>query len=1661
MDTVKIAAPMPDGNKCPQCGTPLPTGALAGLCPACLLKMGAADDTVTEAKQPTFDPPPVAELAALFPQLEILELIGKGGMGAVYKARQKQLDRVVALKILPPGIGDDPAFAERFAREAKALAKLNHPGIVTLYEFGSVENKNASSPSPHASRLFYFLMEFVDGVNLRQLLAGSRVSAREALAIVPQICDALQFAHDQGIVHRDIKPENILLDRRGRVKVADFGLAKIVGEPLTRPADTLSPTGGEGRGEGTTALTDAGKVMGTPQYMSPEQIHAPGEVDHRADIYALGVVFYQMLTGELPGKRIEAPSRKVQIDVRLDEIVLRALEKNPDLRYQQVSEVKTCVETIVGTPPGSSRREEAQTENVGRNYRSKQTVFGLPLVHVVFGIDPVTGEPRHAQGIIAVGPSAFGVVAVGIRTVGLLSAGIFSGGVLSVGLLSVGFLTTGLISAGFQATGLLSLAFGQAVGFVAAGPKPIGLETISIGKNVTELIFGVFIAFSYLASRLIWAITRKNSPRPAIVGAVETWLAIMDGGNYEQSWEAAAGYFQRSITREKWISELEKIRHPLGKVLSRKLSSTKFSGVRTIFEAKFATSFEGLLAATETITYAKQPNGEWQAIGYLIKPANGDPHDTTLANKSVIVRVVEALFGSTFTSSLAIKLINISALGFLGFLFGLGFVPLPGWQRCFGFSGFFGFFGCIGIAFIVEHAVVERDKRHKAETGEPSGSLMTPAAASEVGRKLPKSVWLSYACFLAIFLISAFRWWNKYEPVGVWVQTQINDSIVERNGEAQIRITEVSQQGRILLVKLSCDTPYPDHDLLVQYSGPIFDYPADIASTVTNVDCLIASGFFNGQKVLAGSMQLKGKPARQIGFVLPDEATATKAAKQVRQVHLNRPRGLTEKWSVIKLFSLHRRVGKDTNGETVIESLDAMLGWPPSNVSTTGVEPTGTQNLSFGPVIERLIADSKASFESEAERTNSLTMIDFDSGSLLAGSSAMWAADTGSQKSWMQTNGVDAMGVIPQVNGLVCLDMKIAAVPPSTWEETSVVDVSNQLARTRIQETVPLNGQNNFSTWLFQTREGGMGILQITGFTDNSRGVKIRYKLVQRRATTTPLPRGYEQGQPVTLPPGYQRGQPVPLPPGYEREQIPTAPDRVQPGVVNEKLLLDIHQGNPQNGPRLSTQFLVLSNGVGWFTEQLSRIAGLNTAELTTPGEIRRLRERGIDIACEVTSKSWGLMFWDCSVHAIGKAGWEAALTPDEKQAGWDNKSLNDIFREMPAPKLDNQQIASGDFPQTLLVKTRTGDCYVLEATGANINPPGVMIRYKLVQTEQTNRNISKALKPIPPEAAEMLTALKTFTRSFGETHDMHDTNVMTQLSKEINSREKELKNLLQGTVAEPLVQEQERQLKAIIDVAKQNPGAVDSNMAVQQLGALGGQLEAMIIAAAPTPIEKESASKFAGVETITIAADGALTISGEPCPIEQMEARIMALGARHPVSVEVRADDKAALKWVATVMDACKTAGIGNFYLRRNQEPLTATNFQFRWVAVEGDTNSPADVLTNDSERPAGQKYRVLQEVVLTERDVDSAGLNQYQSDQKTVLVLLTDVGAKKFAAATAQNIGRRLAIVWNGHVISAPRIMSAITGKSVQITGLFTDAEAQQLLDLLNHRKTPSPKN
>ncbi len=198
---------------------------------------------------------------------------------------------------------------------------MSHPNIVSIYEFGNADGT------------YYFLMEYVDGSNLRDVIRSQELRPQQALAIVPHLCDALQYAHDQGVVHRDIKPENILLDKNGQVRIADFGLSRLLGN--------------EGKEE---ALTGTHQVMGTLRYMAPEQMEGAHRVDHRADIYSLGVVFYEMLTGELPIGRFAVPSQKALIDVRLDEVVLHALEKEPQRRYQHASEVKSDLESIENSP---------------------------------------------------------------------------------------------------------------------------------------------------------------------------------------------------------------------------------------------------------------------------------------------------------------------------------------------------------------------------------------------------------------------------------------------------------------------------------------------------------------------------------------------------------------------------------------------------------------------------------------------------------------------------------------------------------------------------------------------------------------------------------------------------------------------------------------------------------------------------------------------------------------------------------------------------------------------------------------------------------------------------------------------------------------------------------------------------------------------------------------------------------------------------------------------------------------------------------------------------------------------------------------------------------------------------------------------------------------
>lgn len=384
------------GRKCPRCGVEVPGDAPRGLCPRCVMVGATSEAKPGGAPVEAGEMPTVGRVQEVFPQLEILEAVGRGGMGFVYKARQPNLDRVVALKLLPERFAQDPEFAERFNREGRFLARLNHPNIVSVHDFGRTGD-------------FYFLtMEYVDGVNLRQAMQAGRFSPAEALAIVPQICAALQYAHGQGVLHRDIKPENILLDGKGGVKIADFGIAKMIGEERA-----------------SITLTQTGATLGTPQYMAPEQLERPNDVDHRADIYSLGVVFYELLTGELPLGRFDPPSATTPVGARVDQVVMRTLEKDRGKRHQSAGELKTEVENVAGSP--------------GQGVTGTGVGAGVGMVPPVAGVGAATQVLAPARVSRQASVAAGLVLLAVVLTVGpLVVAVVFGGGFGWVEILMLG-----------------------------------------------------------------------------------------------------------------------------------------------------------------------------------------------------------------------------------------------------------------------------------------------------------------------------------------------------------------------------------------------------------------------------------------------------------------------------------------------------------------------------------------------------------------------------------------------------------------------------------------------------------------------------------------------------------------------------------------------------------------------------------------------------------------------------------------------------------------------------------------------------------------------------------------------------------------------------------------------------------------------------------------------------------------------------------------------------------------------------------------------------------------------------------------------------------------------------------------------------------------------
>ncbi len=306
------------GNEtlCEHCGAVVPTDS-DGLCLDCLLKLAEPVAQEPTNQKIDFALPEPESLISIFPNMEGFELIGWGGMGAVYKAWQPNLERAVAIKLLPTEMAAHPEFESRFAQEARAMARLEHDHIVRIYEYG------------RKGDLYFLILEYVQGADLARVLdSGKKLTLTEKLSILSQLCEAVQYAHDRKIIHRDIKPANVLLTQDGRIKVTDFGLATA----LEGESDRFK-------------LTGTNTAVGTVQFMAPEILDGQSG-DHRSDIYSVGVVAYRLLTNSNPAGEFPPPSATAGVPKQLDPIITRALDRDPAKRFQDATSLRRALRQV-------------------------------------------------------------------------------------------------------------------------------------------------------------------------------------------------------------------------------------------------------------------------------------------------------------------------------------------------------------------------------------------------------------------------------------------------------------------------------------------------------------------------------------------------------------------------------------------------------------------------------------------------------------------------------------------------------------------------------------------------------------------------------------------------------------------------------------------------------------------------------------------------------------------------------------------------------------------------------------------------------------------------------------------------------------------------------------------------------------------------------------------------------------------------------------------------------------------------------------------------------------------------------------------------------------------------------------------------------------------
>ncbi len=1065
--------------KCPQCGAQLPSDAPDGLCPNCLMAMNLKTETVFTGDSPAAQPPlPPEQIAPHFPQLEILECLGRGGMGVVYKARQKTLNRFVALKLLAPERVRDVKFAERFTREAQALAALNHPNIVTIYDFGQ------------AGGFYFLLMEFVDGVNLRQLLRARKFTPEEALTIVPPLCDALQFAHERGIVHRDIKPENLLLDKTGRVKVADFGIAKMLG----------ADNGGKGS-ESIAPENATQNAVGTPGYSAPEQKSDPQRVDSRADIYSLGVVFYEMLTGELPGKKIEAPSKKVQIDVRLDEVVLRALEKTPELRWQTAADLRTRVETIAST--ASEEQPKAAQSGVPILRWCDRWIWDTQNL-ILMGF-----VPGMISAMLATSLPFFGTKFLGTKCLlALIPGGL--GLVFTVVYAFVGSRIRKLKarlpkSDAEVAEALIFERPRQTPGIALLHADRLELHGIAlIGELVIPLkeIASVSEVRWFNGRRLWWksgfVLDLKNGRRIGVAMPepfARRWRAKLGGGTlpelpaeseskneprFSRAAIAGACWAGLAAVAAIWFGILNGERVGVWREMSTpgKLGFvlTELIGMAG-WSATLGTTILGWIAVAQI----RREAGKIYGLGLAVFDGLFFP---LLVLDVLVFAVVGNVVPQSVGSEITIMIFGVTILGL-------------GW-----------------LDFLVIRRVWRAVKQPL------DGSPNIPPAKNSSGQTLA-GLALFFAGLSGVLGTLAFYLMPKTFPVldwsillaallGIFLGILTRE---KRHGKSAIVVGSINT-GIWLIVFAIFNFHSEKFDYIGQSSFPYGD-SIEITSVSRN----------ENQMIVRGHYHLVSHDSAQLALYITSSPT-------------NNPPDDSRQWTNIvkgsggfELTHPHLHTGLphvsmySTNGhgfagvyfgnkeEAAEESKMDLSHYQNGGGSA---KPVAAQNLSFGAVREQTVNSA----------------IDFDTGNLFEMPEKFsddFDENAAAAVVWMQQHGVDADW---DGKRFLCFGMRSLPLLYTDWETLSPVELARKIespdtnalsqatmtplivedtgagevvamiishgsrAENRPQPT-QLPSDKDVLAWGFKTREGGMGILQITGFDDHTRSVKIRYKLVQ------------------------------------------------------------------------------------------------------------------------------------------------------------------------------------------------------------------------------------------------------------------------------------------------------------------------------------------------------------------------------------------------------------------------------------------------------------------------------------------------------------------------------------------------------------------------------------